>query len=374
MKHIVFISLLFAFASCGEKKTTEQTETVAETNVVTLTDAQMKYAMIETGQLQQQQISQVLKVNGKIDVPPQSMASVTVPLGGYVKHTRMMPGMAVQKNQVIATLEDNQYIQLQQDYLTAKAQYTSLESEYNRQKELNQSKASSDKVFEQARSAYQTQRILIRSLEEKLRLININPATLTEGRISKSINIYAPISGFVSKANVNNGQYVMPGEILFEILNPENLHLSLKIFEKDLVRIFIGQPVVAYTNNDPSKKYAGKITLVNKDISGDGATQVLCSFNSYNKALLPGMYMNAEIELKNEPSNTLNEDAVVHFESKNYVFIQTGKNQFEMTEVSTGESGNGHIAILSPAGFNGRPVVTRGAYTLLMSLKNKEEE
>ena len=71
--------------------------------------------------------------------------------------------MHISKGEVIAVMEDPQYIQLQQDYLTAKAQFAYNESEYLRQKELNESKAASDKVFEQAKATYQTQNILIKS-------------------------------------------------------------------------------------------------------------------------------------------------------------------------------------------------------------------
>ncbi|HMF72992.1 MAG TPA: hypothetical protein VK616_16045, partial [Flavitalea sp.] len=101
------------------------------------------------------------------------------------------------------------YIQLQQDYLTAKAQFAFNESEFNRQKELNLSKkAISDKVFEQTRATYQTQNVFIRSLEEKLKLIGLNPAKLNAGTITRSINVYSPINGFVSTVNVNIGKYV----------------------------------------------------------------------------------------------------------------------------------------------------------------------
>ena len=133
--------------------------------------ANEKCSKIKAGKIEQRSFSSILKVNGRIDVPPQNMVSVSVPLGGYLKSTKLLPGMHINKNEVIAVIEDQQYIQLQQDYLVAKAQFGFHESEYNRQKELNQSKASSDKVFEQAKSTYQTQRVLIKSLEEKLKLL-----------------------------------------------------------------------------------------------------------------------------------------------------------------------------------------------------------
>jgi cobalt-zinc-cadmium efflux system membrane fusion protein len=282
--------------------------------------------------------------------------------------------MHLRKNEVIAVLEDQQYIQLQQDYLVAKAQFSFHESEYNRQKELNQSKASSDKVFEQARSTYQTQKVLIRSLEEKLKLLRINPYNLTENNISKSIRIYSPIDGFVSKVNVNIGKYITPGDVIFELVNPTDIHLNLKIFEKDLDKLFIGQRVIGYTNSNPEKKYSGDIILISKDVAPDGTTEVHCHFDSYDRVLFPGMYMNAEIELKNNLRSVLPDEAVVHFEGKQYVFIQNGKSRFEMVELETGDSENGFTEIIGRPDLNEKEIVINGAYTLLMSLKNTEEE
>ena len=375
MKNIIItFSIGLIFTACTNQKTPEPTAAPVMEKVITLTDAQIKNAHIETGKIEQKQISSILKVSGRIDVPPQNMVSVSVPLGGYLKSTKLLPGAHINKNEVIAVIQDNQYIQLQQDYLTAKAQFGFHEAEYNRQRELNASKASSDKVYEQAKSTYQTQKILIKSLEEKLKLIRINPNSLHENNISKSINIYSPINGFVSKVNVNIGKYVTQSDVLFELVNPTDIHLNLKIFEKDLDKIFIGQKVVSYTNNNPDKKYPGDIILISKDVAPDGTTEVHCHFDKYDKTLFPGMYINAEISSKNNLQNVLPDQAIVSFEGKKYFFENAGKNKFEMIETETGESENGFTEIVSKADLSGKEIVTKGAYALLMSLKNKEGE
>lgn len=370
----ILFSIVFLITSCRNNKPVEEIKNTETGNTITLTDAQMNNAHIETGSIEQKEIASLLKVNGRIDVPPQNMVSVSVPLGGYLKSTKLLPGLHVNKNEVIAVVEDNQYIQLQQDYLTAKAQLSLNESEYNRQNELNASKASSDKVFQQAQSAYETQKILIKSLEEKLKLVRINPNNLSLNNISKSINVYSPINGFVTKVNLNIGKYVTPGDVLFELVNPSDIHLNLKVFEKDLDKLFIGQPVLSYTNNNPEKKYPGDIVLISKDVSPDGITEVHCHFDNYDKSLIPGMYMNAEIELKNKMRKVLPDEAVVRFEGKEYIFENTGKNKFEMVEVEIGTSENGFTEIISDKDLSGKTIVTKGAYTLLMSLKNTEEE
>ncbi|HMI60463.1 MAG TPA: efflux RND transporter periplasmic adaptor subunit [Puia sp.] len=348
----------------------------AEPNKVRLTEAQMKNAGIETGHLEKKNISSILKLNGAIDVPPQNMVSVSVPLGGYLKSTRLLPGMHIGKGETIAVMEDQQYIQWQQDYLTAKAKLTYAEQEFNRQRDLNQSKASSDKVYQQAQMDFTSQKILVKSLGEKLQLIGIRPDRLDENNLSRTISIPSPIEGFVTKVNVNIGKYVNPSDVLFEIVNPSDIHLALTVFEKDVNKLSVGQQLVAYTNNNPGKKYTCEIILIGKDFSNDKAVEVHCHFKTYDKALIPGMFMNAEVRVEGQQVDALPVEAIVSYQGKEFVFVVTGDKQFEMKEAKTGTAENGYTAIDTgnTGGLDKALIVTKGAYTLLMKMKNTGED
>ena len=376
---IILVNIALLLTACSGNKTeeqqaeTKQEETNQDENMVTLTEIQFKNAGIQTGKLGEQPISSVLKVTGKVDVPPQNMVSISVSLGGYLKSTKLLPGMPVSKGQVIGLMEDQQYIQIQQDYLTASAQLDLAESEYNRYKELNLTKAISDKALEQARATYQTQNIFVRSLQEKLKLLGINPGRVRVGSISRSINIYSPINGFVSAVNVNPGKYVSPVDVLFELVNPADIHLALNIFEKDIDKLFIGQKLVAYTNTLPDKKYPCKIILISKNLSDQSSAEVHCDFEQYDKTLLPGMFMNAEIEVTGNNVKALPDDAIVRFENKQYAFIAKGKNQFEMIEVKTGNTENGFTEIMIDDNLAKETFVFKGAYNLLMKMKNTSD-
>ncbi len=350
--------------------------TVATKTTVTLTDAQYQNATIETAVLQQKEISMTLKLNGKIDVPPQNLVSVSVPLGGYLRSTKLLPGMHVKKGEIIAVMEDQQYIQLQQDYLLAKSNLQLAELDYNRQKELNQSQASSDKITQQAQAELNTQRILMNGIAEKLRLINKNPNTLSAGTISKSVNIYSSIDGYVSKVNVNIGKYVTPADVMFELINPTDIHLNLKVFEKDVAKLAIGQKVIAFDNAHPDKKYTCTIILISKNIASEGTADVHCHFETYDKNILPGMYMNAEVEIASTAENALPEESIVAFEGKEYVFVETKTHEYQMQEITTKSTENGFTQVVFPGkeDLSGKKFVTKGAYTLLMKLKNTERE
>ena len=375
MKKFIKIALLIlTMTSCNSNKKEKKAVVIENQNNVTLTNEQLKNVSIETAAIEQRTISTLLKLNGQVDVPPQNMISVSMPLGGYLKSTKLLPGLHFSKGEIIAVMEDQQYIQLQQDYLITKSKLNFAEKEFVRQKELNQSQASSDKVYQLADTDYKTLRITLRSLAEKLKLIHINPNILSEKSISKSVNIYAPINGYVSKVNVNIGKYVNPSDVLFELINPLDIHLNLKIFEKDVIKLQIGQKLIAYTNNDINKKHLCEIILISKDLSAEHTAEVHCHFENYDKNLLPGMYMNAEIMIKNNKSFTLPTESVVNFEGKNYVFVLKNLNNFLLHEVQIGTNEDEFIEVLNYSDFKQNKIVTKGAYTLLMKLKNKSDE
>ncbi len=375
MKKILIVAGTFLMLAACKNPTEEQhaPQAAITTNTVVLTKAQLQNAAIETSRLSEKNIATVLKLNGKIDVPPQNLISVSAPLGGYLVKTKLLPGMPVRKGEVIAILQDEQYVQLQQDYLTARSKLHFAGLEYNRQKGLNESKAASDKVTQQAEAELANLRIMVSALSEKLKLININPENLSSGKISKSISVISTITGFVSKVNINIGKYVSPGDVMFELINPDDLHLNLNVYDKDVAKLAIGQKVSAYSNAQPDKKYQCEIILISKDISNNGSTEVHCHFEQYDKGLLPGMYMNAEVETLADMANAVPESAVVSFEGKDYVFIQTAAQHYEMIAITTGTKENGYIALTDAASLKNKAIVTKGAYTLLMKLKNKEE-
>lgn len=373
-KLIIAASLLI-IACSGNKKQEEKKETLKNT-VVKLTAEQLKNASIETGKIEKQEISTVLKLNGSIDVPPQNKISVSSPLGGYLKYTKLLPGMIVKKGESIAVMEDVQFIQIQQDYLLAKSKLELAQAEFKRQEELNATKSTSDKQFQMAKNEFETERILVKSLSEKLLLVGINPTYVNENNISRKINIFSPIDGFVSKVNVNIGKYTSPSDVLFELVNIQDIHLNLSVFEKDINTLSIGQLVSTYSVDNPDKKYQAKIILIGKEFGANRATEVNCHFEQYDQKLLPGMYMSAEVNVKSKDALVVPNDAIVSWENKQYVFIEIGTNEFEMTPVSLGLKSESTTEIILGKEVNSGAVnvVLKNAYTLLMQLKNKNEE
>lgn len=343
-------------------------------NLVSLTDAQLRNVHLEIVTLADEPITNILKVNGKIDVPPQNFVSVSIPLGGYLKSTKLLPGMKVSKGDVIAVVENPQFVQLQQDYLSAQSKLHFAQLDFRRQKELNQNQASSDKVMQQAQAEMNSQQIIMNAIAKQLELIHIQPSTVSAGNIRKSAPVYSTIDGYVSKVNVNIGKYVNPSDILFELINPTDIHLNLKVYEKDLEQLRPGQLLLAYSNANPSKKYNGKIHLIGKDVDPSGMTDVHCHLDKYDQNMIPGVYMNAEIQTTATLGHALPEESIVDFEGKNYVFISEGNSNYRLAEIAVEEPQKGLVKVLNYRDFEGKKIVSKNAYTLLMQLKNTSEE
>jgi cobalt-zinc-cadmium efflux system membrane fusion protein len=374
---LFFLITIMVLYACGaaqreETATMDPSEGPSE---IRLTDEQAKKAGIQAALPEVRELHYEVLVNGVVDVPPQNMVSVSFPMGGYLRSTKLLPGMRVRKGEVIGLMEEQTLVQLQQDYLVTAAKLDFLEKEYLRQQALNVDKVNADKTLQQATADYQSQKVILKGYAEKLRLIGIDPGKLTESGLSRQVPLYAPTSGYVSKVNVNVGKYIQPTDVLFELINPDDIHAALTIFEKDLGKIRIGQRVRIFFVDEPDKEYQGEIILVNRNVDENRAAIAHCHFLTQPGQLLPGMFLNARIETASEKGPVVPESALLTFGSKNYVFMETSPNQYRMVEVSTGARDAGLVSLAASAELvTGKKIVVANAYSLMGALKNVAED
>lgn len=376
VRTIAIIAILMAFASCttAEPPADAAVPAPSETTV-TLSADQLKNAGIVIGNAERRSLGMLMPVQGVVDVPPQNLVSISAPLGGYLRSTDLLPGMEVQKGQTLAILEDTRFIQLQQDYLIAQGKVSMLTQDFERQKALNASKTTSDKVFQEATAELNTQKVTLRSLGEQLRLIGVDPTALTAESISRSVALRSPIHGWVAKVNVNIGRYVQPTDVLFELVDPQDIHLALTVFEKDLPHVRIGQEVHARPTAHPDDEYEAEVILVGRSLDADRSAIVHCHFTKTHKDLVPGMAMSATLEIRTDTVWCVPEEAVVRIGAGQAVFTANADGSYSMVPVTTGAIEYGMVELTRPSDeLQQRPLVVKGAYTLLSALKNSGEE
>src|SRR5512133_62306 len=381
---IVFGFSVLSFSCKKANKGVDETKAVEvlPEDIVEMREDQIKLAEIELGSVQMESLGGILKVNGLISVAPQNLATVCMPLGGFIKNTNLLPGNSVRKGQVLAVIDNQDFVDAQLAYLEAKNKLAFAEADYKRHSDLYKSDVYSEQNVQQVTVEYRNLTALVKSLEQKLILIGIEPGQLREDNISSTVNLVSPINGFLKSVNVNIGKYVNPTEVLFEIVNNDKLFLELTLFEKDADKVASGQKVKFYVNNE-TEMHEALITQTGKSVGDDKSYMVYATVSSNCKNLLPGMYVNAFISESDNKVTALPSDAVVSFDDKDYIFTfernkeEAGKafTEYRMIEVTKGVSGSGYTEVRLPAGFDAgaAKVVTKGAYNLLSAKKNAGE-
>jgi cobalt-zinc-cadmium efflux system membrane fusion protein len=174
---------------------------------------------------------------------------------------------------------------------------------------------------------------------------------------------------------VNVGKYVNATDVLFELVNPTDLHLALTVFEKDLPLIQTGLKVKAFHTNGAGKAYMAETILTGKKLDDNRSTIVHCHFIGSTDDLLPGMYLNAEIELPAQPCYTVPEAAIVRSGTKEYIMIEKGNNTFEMADVDVRITQDGYSQInTNKTDLAKERLITKNAYAAFMKLMNRKEE
>lgn len=328
-----------------------------EENIARLTTAQIETIGLEMGAFTEMKITGFVKANGVLDLPPEEIATVSAPAEGYVRNIRegYLIGSYIKKGAVLATIEHPKYIQMQQSYLEVQAEleYTKLEKE--RQATLTTANAGALKKLQEATSKLKILEAKEQSLKKQIQYLGISIDKVKQGDISSTIALVAPISGYITELNINQGKYITPQERLYEIVNNNHIHLELDIFEKDIAQIEEGQKISFTIPALDNESYEGDVKLIGKAFDMHTKTvRVHGHVDGKNPKFLRGSYIEAKIWTTGNKVNALPEEAIVKKDGFDYIFIQKSADEkgteFEMIRVKTGKSEDGfvHVAPLSP--------------------------
>ena len=373
LKGFLIISIII-LTSCNSNKKTEMgnketPDEIENSDTITLTDTQFKAGGMQVGKITQQAFSSIVKANGMFSVPPASQADVNAYFAGYVKEIDLLPGDAVKKGQILFTLENPEYVQVQQDFLQAKGRLNYLKLDFERQKELIADNITSKKNFLKAESEYKVTLAQYQALKKKLSLMNINPNTLTGDNIRSVIKVLSPLTGYTTIVNATKGMYLTPTDVAVTVTNTNDLHIELKIFEKDLPLIKEGQPINLRIQNDQNNVYQGKVHLVNKAVHTQERTVVIHGDlvnPSEAQLFAPGMYIEAEILTETTKHPALPVEAVSNIDNDYFVLVKENDTTFKRVLIKVGATYNGFIQILNSDDFKlDTEFLTKGAFNLI---------
>lgn len=386
MKHISYtfkqkcflILLTVCMSACGgqEEQTEEAVEIQTEaSNEVVLTQRQFETSAMELGKLQPHAFGSSIKINGVIDVPPEGRAEISNYYGGYVRNLSLLTGQAVKKGELLFSLENPEYVQMQQDFLETKSQLAYLESDFQRQQTLSEENIASRKNFLKAQADYHTALAKVEGLRKKLALLNIKADAVTPENLSSHVSIYAPFSGYVTEVNTVNGAFLSPADIAVKLINTDHIHLDLHVFEKNISMLKEGQPIRFRLPDDRGASFEAEVFMIGRAIENDTRmvnVHAHLKDEKQNAIFTPGMYVEAEIYSNRDSSMALPAEAVIEVDGVHFVLIKKeeaeGKMVFEKTEVTPGASTEGMTEIVNAEDFPPSSVfLVKGAFNLISS-------
>jgi cobalt-zinc-cadmium efflux system membrane fusion protein len=366
-------------SSCGNQPNStavnKEAAIVVESNLIQLTKEQAALAQLGFAPIQLGKMKGIAHLNGVVDVPPTGMASVSIPMGGYVQDINLIPGTYVKKGQSLATVKDPTYVQLQENYLAAKAKLVYLQQDIDRQKTLLSQEAVSKKAYQQLQADFTTNQIQVKALSEQLKLINIQPDNLTTEKMTSLVQLIAPISGYITKVNINRGKYVTPSDILLEIMDPNDIHAAITIYESAIAGFKVGMKGTVSLTQDPTKKYPVTILAVSPNINEDKTGLLHCHFDKIPSNVLPGMFLSADIVVETNEAVLIPIESVQRFQGKDFIFIQSAENEFKAIQIQVIQT-NTEFATVSNVdakSWIGKSIVVKNAFSLLGMMMNKAE-
>lgn len=362
-------SLLF-FTGCRDKEQEAVPEDKGSELTLTMSREQFEKSNLRLGQMEERSFPQTVQATGMIDVPPQNKAVVSAFMGGYIRETPLLVGDRVKKGQSLVILENPEFITLQQNYLEAAEQLNYLRSDYERQKQLVAENISSRKNFLKAESEFRGKRAQYNALKEKLIMLNFSIPSVEEGNIRSSATIFSPISGSITKMNVSKGMYVSPSDEILEITDNDHIHLELKVFEKDIMKLSNGQRILFSIPEASAKYFEAEVYLIGAHIEKNRTVKVHAHLKEEDHhRFLTGMFVEAEVITSEALQLALPDEALVEIDEWHYalklVSDTSGGYVFEKVRLDIGERYQGYTAILSPEPDKDSKYLIKGAFALL---------
>lgn len=311
-----------------------------------------------------------IAATGMLDVPPSGRSVISAQIGGYIKNAPLLVGDRVRKGELLLSIENIEFLELQQQFLEASEQLSFLKSDYERQKDLFKEKITSEKSYLKAESDYNRTLATYKGLKKKMQLLHIDPVQVENGFLSSVAKIYAPISGDITEIHIKTGSYVSASDAIMEIVNTDHMHLELQIFEKDVLHIKKGQKVIFTIPESNSKEYEGEVHLIGKSIQQDRTVKLHAHIDSENiDGFIPGMFVQATIITEKTTGLAFSEDALLEIDDMTYILLLKSRDEdvyvFEKVPVSVGLTDNDMIMLLHDEDFDTDAMYLSGANQLM---------
>lgn len=371
-KYLIFIIGFLFLASCSSSDSNSKvTSEAPETTSISLNSDQIKNAGIHVDTLITKKLASEINVQGRVNNLPNALAFISLPIAVQIQSIQVRIGDKVNIGQILAYAENINLIEMQENYLRAKTNWELANENFNRQQQLDKSNATSLKAYQQAKATLDEFATQKKSLENQLELVGINSTAISTQHLIKRVAIKSSSSGIVSSINVEKGLLTAPDKPLFSIIDQKQSETQLQVFQQDIAKITIGTIATCIYQGD---SLYGEVRAIVPSVDNNNSSIVIVDWKNTSIHPLPGSLLNVQLLCSPVSYSCISKEAVVKWNNKSFVFVQNN-NTYEMIEIHLLAQQFNWIGVKAvKENLSGKSIVTKGAYTLLMAIKNAGEE
>ncbi|MEI6765308.1 MAG: efflux RND transporter periplasmic adaptor subunit [Bacteroidota bacterium] len=337
---------LMITASCSRKKVTEEAVPgMASGQGISLSKVQMQLANIKTAVVKLEKIGEETTFSGKLVVDQNTTQVITSKVKGridklYLKTT----GDMIKKGDLLYDIYSEDLVSAQKEYILA----------LEKQKKLGGSGNDYSQFIESAKN-----KLLLYGLSGK-QLEQLKASA----KVINTISIQSDVSGYILEVNAREGDYVMPGSLIFQLADYSTLWIEAQTYTSDIGSIRENATVNWVVDAFPDEVMPGKISFLNPELERSSSISLIrVNIGNAGNKYKPGMMAEVRLKSNEKDAIALPVDAVIEEANSSTVWVQDADGMFNVRMVTTGIRNSDRIEIISGLAV-GEKVVISGSYLL----------
>jgi membrane fusion protein (multidrug efflux system) len=314
---------------------------------------------VMVGEVEAYRVEDRIEATGQLVAPAQ--AAVAAQVGGQITRVARDEGEGVAEDELVIEI-DPERRQLEADsaramLAQAEAQASEAEHELGRIEKLHAQGVAADAKLDQVRTALRSARSSRESLQAQLG---------TAERSVRDSSVTAPFAGLVARRYVSEGEFVAPGQKLFDLVALDPIEVEFHLPERDSSRVAAGAPVGVRVAPFPDEVFEARVTVISPTI--DPATRTLrikAALANPEGRLRPGLFARADLGIAvREGVAMIPQEAVLQRADGPVAFRLVGDGRVERRALALGAIRDGRVEVLGGLAIGDR-VVVRGQSDLV---------
>ena len=373
MRILLLLAAALVAAGCGDKPVEKAP---APRDPLAITANAELAARLQTAAPAFAEVSETLRVSGRIEADETRLARVGSPVTGRITDLEAREGDSVRRGQVLATINSTELSGAQLGFLKATSQRGLAARAAARAQQLLDADVIGAAELQRRQAELAQAEAEVNAARDQLKVLGMNAAALERLAETRTIHsttqIVSPIAGTIIDRKVTEGQVVQPADGVFLVADLSNLWVIADVPEQIAGAVRVGESVLVEVAALPGQKLSGTLSYVAPTVSPETRTvRVRLDLPNAQREFKPHMLASMIIRGQPQQRLTVPAEAVVREENRDFVFVRSGENAYRLQAVQLGAEHDGRRVVVSGVREN-ETIVVEGSFHLNNERKRRE--